>query len=432
VPERWSAVVRALGNSQAGLVVGTNIAIGHRLLNAVALVSDARLLNISSKQQIVRLAERDLSAGSSPVWETRFGKIGVAICFDSVFGRHIRERVRHGAQVLLVPTDDAAFGLSLVTAMHGAQTRLRAAEAQRSLVIASNSGPSMIVGPGGTLLERASYQSRRVLTAEVPLTDEIPPALRGWRHVLPLVASGLLIFALASSRRRCWPAGPIGRTPRPWQSWLSSIAVRSFCLASAACCALLGERLALAQRSGWELADAVAEVRKRMQGIPATEGLGPPFRQSSDHSCGAAALAFALTRLGQTTTEADLSGKCVSGNGTNFAEMADCATRVGFSAAAFETTWDELLVPTQGVRILHMRHGHFLTLLQAKRDEAIIFDPAVGRLFTVQRWQIEPAWSGRYLDVGFDSSRVARLSGTGPEEEPAWRVLVANLRALLD
>ena len=61
------------------------------------------------KAHPVPLAEEALSAGIAQVGDTPFGTLGVAICFDAVFGSHLRALTSRGAQAVLATSDDSSF-----------------------------------------------------------------------------------------------------------------------------------------------------------------------------------------------------------------------------------------------------------------------------------------------------------------------------------
>jgi apolipoprotein N-acyltransferase len=78
-----------------------------------------------------------------------FGRIGVLICYESIFPDLSRHYRLHGADLLANITNDAWFGRSLAPYQHVAHLRLRAIENRVGIVRAANTGISEYVDPLG-------------------------------------------------------------------------------------------------------------------------------------------------------------------------------------------------------------------------------------------------------------------------------------------
>lgn len=145
----------------------------------------------------VRQIGHDMRAGSRPgviPVATRHGTVrfGVALCFEVAFDRHVREDVTEGAQVLLVPTNNALFGETAESAQQLQMTRLRAREYARAAIQVSTQGVSGIVDPEGRLLARTQLFTARTLTETLPVTST-----RTWaaRHgqILEMLSMGVAL-----------------------------------------------------------------------------------------------------------------------------------------------------------------------------------------------------------------------------------------------
>ncbi|HID96603.1 MAG TPA: apolipoprotein N-acyltransferase [Thermodesulfobacteriaceae bacterium] len=77
-------------------------------------------------------------------------RIGVLICFESIFPELAREAVQEGANILAVITNDAWFGRTGAPYQHEAMAVFRAVETRRWIVRAANTGISSIITPWGT------------------------------------------------------------------------------------------------------------------------------------------------------------------------------------------------------------------------------------------------------------------------------------------
>lgn len=114
----------------------------------------------------------DLLRGEeSVVLNTERGRVGCAICFDSVYERITLEAVRGGAQMLVVSTNDAWFDDSAEVRMHTAQARLRAIETGRFVVRSANTGISAIISPLGEVLDELESNVGGYVISDVYLRD---------------------------------------------------------------------------------------------------------------------------------------------------------------------------------------------------------------------------------------------------------------------
>jgi apolipoprotein N-acyltransferase len=129
-------------------------------------------------------------------------RLGDVICFEVAYDGLVRSTVTHGAQLIVVQTNNASFGRSGETYQQLAMGRIRAVEHGRAVVVAATSGLSAIISPNGSLVERSSLFTPQSLVASVPLRSSLTLAdrLGGWTE-LTLVALGTL--GLLSAIR--WP-----------------------------------------------------------------------------------------------------------------------------------------------------------------------------------------------------------------------------------
>lgn len=136
---------------------------------------------------------------------------GIATCYEVVFDPAFRDAVRNGANILSTPTNNATFGYTDMTYQQLAMSRMRAIEHDRAVVVAATSGVSAIVGPDGAVSEQTEIFEQRVLTADLPLRDNLTLAARygeaiEWAIValaaLALAGSAAMAAAARGSRRR--------------------------------------------------------------------------------------------------------------------------------------------------------------------------------------------------------------------------------------
>jgi apolipoprotein N-acyltransferase len=139
-------------------------------------------------------------------------RMAVAICFETVFPRLVRENVLGGgqpAQLLLATTNDASFGDSAEPAQHLAQSRLRAVETGRWVVHASLAGGSAFVDPAGRAHDVTPLFTSTSIRRDIGVVDELTLFLRVG-DVVGLAAQGVaaLLLALAVVARIRRPKAP--------------------------------------------------------------------------------------------------------------------------------------------------------------------------------------------------------------------------------
>ena len=135
-------------------------------------------------------------------------KLGIMICFESTFPYIGRQRIREGAEILVVPTNDGWFGRSRAPEQHLWQSAMRAIETRRSLVRAGNTGISGVIHPSGhiknssRLHEVGSFAFSLPVLAEKDLTTTF---FVSFGHLLAsgaaAITCGLLILNFALKRR---------------------------------------------------------------------------------------------------------------------------------------------------------------------------------------------------------------------------------------
>lgn len=97
-------------------------------------------------------------------------KLGVFICYESIFPGEIRQFAANGAQVFVNISNDGWFGDTAAPAQHLNQARMRAIENHRWLLRDTNTGITTVIDPYGRVLMQAPRHSRTYL--DVPYTLE--------------------------------------------------------------------------------------------------------------------------------------------------------------------------------------------------------------------------------------------------------------------
>jgi apolipoprotein N-acyltransferase len=99
-------------------------------------------------------------------------KLGVFICYESVFPGEVRQFANKGAQVLVNLSNDGWYGDSGAYAQHLNQTRMRAIENDRWLLSATNTGVTASIDPYGRIGDRRlPRKARAALVTSYALTS---------------------------------------------------------------------------------------------------------------------------------------------------------------------------------------------------------------------------------------------------------------------
>jgi apolipoprotein N-acyltransferase len=156
--------------------------------------------------------------------------IGVGICFEVAYDRIIRESVQLGAELLVIPTNNATFGFTDESTQQLAMSRIRAIEHGRATVQISTVGVSALITPNGHVLEQTELFTADTLADDLALRTTLTPATRygdvlawGLRALAVAVVLSGMAGAARARRERAAPA----RTGSPTTARAGSRAARA-------------------------------------------------------------------------------------------------------------------------------------------------------------------------------------------------------------
>jgi apolipoprotein N-acyltransferase len=98
-------------------------------------------------------------------------RLGVFICYESVFPDEVRQSADQGAQVFVNISNDGWYGDSGAYAQHLNQTRMRAIENDRWILSATDTGVTASIDPWGRIAARIPRKERNALVAPYSLTS---------------------------------------------------------------------------------------------------------------------------------------------------------------------------------------------------------------------------------------------------------------------
>jgi len=92
----------------------------------------------------------DMEAGTQhKTFDLNQHKVGIFICYESIFGDEVRQFVRNGAEVLVNISDDGWYGDSGAPWQHLDMARMRAIENDRRVLRDTNTGITAAIDPHG-------------------------------------------------------------------------------------------------------------------------------------------------------------------------------------------------------------------------------------------------------------------------------------------
>jgi apolipoprotein N-acyltransferase len=132
-------------------------------------------------------------------------KLGVFICYESVFPDEVRQFAAQGAQVFVNISNDGWYGDSGAYAQHLNQTRMRAIENDRWLLSATDTGVTASIDPWGRVVARIPRKERAALVAPYALTSVTTFYARhgDWfAYVCAIISLGALLVRFTSKTRK--------------------------------------------------------------------------------------------------------------------------------------------------------------------------------------------------------------------------------------
>jgi apolipoprotein N-acyltransferase len=132
-------------------------------------------------------------------------KLGVFICYESVFPDEVRQFANNGAQIFVNISNDGWYGDSGAYAQHLNQTRMRAIENDRWLLSTTDTGVTAAIDPWGRITARIPRKERRALIAPYALTSVTTFYTRhgdGFAFACAIISVGALIARFTSHKQQ--------------------------------------------------------------------------------------------------------------------------------------------------------------------------------------------------------------------------------------
>ena len=143
----------------------------------------------------------DFARGSAeqPLLQAKGYKIATFICYEVVYPEFAAGLAAH-SELLLTVSNDAWFGSSIGPLQHLQMAQMRALEAGRWMIRATNNGMTVLIDPFGRITEQLPQFERGVLYGEVVPMQQLTPYLYWRAWPLLILCALLLAWALLAGR----------------------------------------------------------------------------------------------------------------------------------------------------------------------------------------------------------------------------------------
>jgi len=138
-------------------------------------------------------------------------KLGVFICYESIFPDEVRQFAAKGARAFVNLSNDGWYGDSGAYAQHLNQTRMRAIENNRWVLSATDTGVTAAIDPLGRVIARIPRKQRAALVAPYMLTSVTTFYTRhgDWfAYACAIISLGALVtrFTSGGNRKKAGPS----------------------------------------------------------------------------------------------------------------------------------------------------------------------------------------------------------------------------------
>ena len=129
-------------------------------------------------------------------------RLGMLICYESIFPDISHETVLRGANLLVNITNDAWYGRSSAPYQSLAMAVFRAVENKRSLIRSANTGISGFVDPMGQVLQESAIFTEAALVSQVPMLEITTVFNRQGFRFGSVCAMGTVLLLVMRTRRQ--------------------------------------------------------------------------------------------------------------------------------------------------------------------------------------------------------------------------------------
>lgn len=135
-------------------------------------------------------------SGTQPLripFSSKKGKVGTAICYESIYGEFYAGYVRHGANAIFIITNDGWWDDTPGYKQHLKFASLRAIETRKSIARSANTGTSAFINQKGDILQATNYEEEAAVSGMMKFNDTKTFYVQ-WGDIIGRLA--IYIFAL--------------------------------------------------------------------------------------------------------------------------------------------------------------------------------------------------------------------------------------------
>jgi apolipoprotein N-acyltransferase len=389
-PARGALLAQAARGRQHLIVSAVDFDERGRKFNSVfAFTPDQRVVKYD-KMVLVPHAEADTFPGrESGIVDTKYGSMGLLVCFESYCPHLARVLAERGAAFLAVSTSDAAFGLSNLPDIHLSTSVARAVETRRSVVHASNGGPSAFIDPAGRIASRTPLWAKTLIEGCIITGHRQSVFTRvGYLFRTACVIGAAALLALATIYRL---RGREQRQGRHRAAAVPTAVALTLCALGTLPLSLLNMWVT-ARHAGLTIEGGLKSLAAR-QSAPSTA-----LRESAPSASAPTALAYLASFYGVGLNATDLFG-LVPESDTNASldDLAKGIRHLGFEAIIAGRDFGDLGQEAQPL-LVRLAPSHFAVTLEVRDDSVVLFNPIVG-IGHVTRRVFEALWDGAVLRI---------------------------------
>ncbi|MBS1745886.1 MAG: apolipoprotein N-acyltransferase [Bacteroidetes bacterium] len=168
-----SEILKESHSSGATHILGMNSEVENNVVNnsAYCLLPNGEIAGRYDKQQLLSFIEKPISGMNIPFFSSKgffvsenashaaplatpYGKAGIMICNESLIENSARDAAKKGAEFLCNMSNDGWFNDTYIVKFHFLNTRLRAVETRKDVVVNSNNGYSGVINANGEIIQQ--------------------------------------------------------------------------------------------------------------------------------------------------------------------------------------------------------------------------------------------------------------------------------------
>jgi len=132
------------------------------------------------------------------VSQTSSVKVTTPICYESVYGGFVGKKVREGAEVIFIITNDSWWKDTQGYRQHASYASLRAIETRRYIARSANTGTSCFVNPKGEISQKTKFWTQDVIKASLIPQQRITFYVRYGDYIARIAVFSSIIILLIS------------------------------------------------------------------------------------------------------------------------------------------------------------------------------------------------------------------------------------------